>query len=80
MSRHCRFFKDDFHTVSFTGFLVWRYAEKWMEGIKQMSQWVDLGKIKYHETTTDGFENLPKALIDMLRGGNTGKAIVKSSL
>jgi len=69
-----------FKQLKMEGFLVWRYADKWMEGINQMSQWVDLGKIKYHETTTNGFENLPKALIDMLRGGNTGKAIVKSSL
>lgn len=51
-----------------------------MDGSKQMSQWVDLGKIQYHKTTTDGFENLPKALIDIPHGGNTGKAIVKSSL
>jgi len=69
-----------FKQLKMEGFLVWRYADKWMEGIKQMSQWVDLGKIKYHETTTDGFKNIPKAFIDMLRGGNTGKAIVKSSL
>jgi len=69
-----------FKQLKMEGFLVWRYADKWMEGIKQMNEWVNSGKIKYHETTTDGFENLPKALIDMLRGGNTGKAIVKSSL
>jgi len=30
------------------------------------------------ETCTDGFENMPKAFIDMLQGGNTGKAIVKA--
>ena len=35
------------------------------------------GKIKYEETETFGFENTPKAFIGMLRGENTGKAVVK---
>ena len=29
------------------------------------------------ETITDGFENIPKAFIDMLSGGNIGKAVVR---
>ena len=29
------------------------------------------------ETYTDGFEQMPHAFIDMLQGGNTGKAIVR---
>ena len=36
------------------------------------------GKIKIKETHTEGFENMPQAFIDMLKGGNTGKAIVKA--
>lgn len=35
------------------------------------------GKIKVRETTTEGFEKMPQAFIDMLQGGNIGKAIVK---
>nr|CAD7577525.1 unnamed protein product [Timema californicum] len=38
------------------------------------------GKLKYRETVTEGFENMPKAFIGMLRGENTGKAVVKSKL
>nr|CAD7413555.1 unnamed protein product [Timema poppensis] len=33
------------------------------------------GKLKYRETVTEGFENMPKAFIGMLRGENTGKAV-----
>lgn len=62
------------------GFQVWRYADGWMEGITAMFKLVDEGKLKYRETITYGFENLPQAFIDMLRGKNTGKAIVKSSM
>lgn len=42
-----------------------------------MLQWIQEGKIKYHETITQGFENQPKAFVEMLRGKNTGKAVVK---
>lgn len=48
-----------------------------MEGITEILELIQVGKVKYHETTTEGFENLPNALIEMLSGGNTGKAVVK---
>lgn len=51
-----------------------------MEGITQILKWIQEDKIKYHETVTEGFENMPTALIEMLRGSNTGKAVVKSNL
>jgi prostaglandin reductase 1 len=30
------------------------------------------------ETHTEGFDNLPKAFIEMLQGKNTGKAVIKA--
>nr|CAD7413162.1 unnamed protein product [Timema poppensis] len=36
------------------------------------------GKIKYQETVTEGFENMPQAFIGTLRGANFGKSIVKA--
>lgn len=59
------------------GFLVPRWTNRWMEGLKQMAEWIMQGKIKYEETVTEGFENMPAAFIGMLNGANTGKAIVK---
>lgn len=59
------------------GFKSWRWADRWFEGIAQMRDWILEGKIKYHETITLGFENTPKAFIEMLRGENVGKAVVK---
>lgn len=53
------------------------FIDRWMEGIQSMLKWVQEGKIKTHETVTDGFESMPKAFIEMLRGDSTGKAIVK---
>nr|CAD7447715.1 unnamed protein product [Timema bartmani] len=62
------------------GFTVKRWNDRWEEGIKQNIKWVKEGKLKYRETVTEGFENMPKAFIGMLRGENTGKAVVKSKL
>lgn len=69
-----------FKQLKMEGFLVWRWANKWLEGIESMYKLVDSGKLQYQETTTEGFEQMPKAFISMLRGGNTGKAIVKANL
>lgn len=62
------------------GFLVWRWTHKWLEGIQSVHKLICEGSVKYKETVTEGFENMPDAFIDMLRGGNTGKAIVKVNL
>lgn len=66
-----------FKQLTMEGFLIWRYADRWFEGIEQLKTWTEEGKLKYREHITEGFENMPKALIDMLDGGNTGKAVVK---
>ncbi len=59
------------------GFLVFQFADRYEEGIKQMAQWIKEGKLKYSESIVEGFENTPRAFIGMLRGENTGKQLVK---
>lgn len=59
------------------GFLITRWLARWTEGVQQNLQWIKEGKMKYKETVTQGFENMFKAFTDMLKGENTGKAIVK---
>ncbi|CAH1977914.1 unnamed protein product [Acanthoscelides obtectus] len=59
------------------GFIAHRWLDRWFEGIQQNMKWIEEGKLKYRETVTHGFENMYSAFADMLRGGNTGKAIVK---
>jgi len=59
------------------GFVNSRWIDRYLEGIQQNLQWVKEGKLKYRETITEGFENMFDAFTSMLRGKNTGKAIVK---
>jgi leukotriene B4 12-hydroxydehydrogenase/15-oxo-prostaglandin 13-reductase len=59
------------------GFLVFQFAERYAEGLREMALWLREGKIKYHETVVNGLENTPAAFIGMLKGENTGKQLVK---
>ncbi len=60
------------------GFIVTRFQERWPQGIAQMARWIHEGKIRYREDIVEGFENTPRAFIDMLEGKNTGKMLVKT--
>jgi len=62
--------------IKMEGFVITRWKDQFPEGIKQVAQWMQEGKIKFRETKTQGFENMPKAFIEMLQGKNIGKAIV----
>jgi NADPH-dependent curcumin reductase CurA len=61
------------------GFLVSDYFARFDEGLRQMAEWLKAGKLKYHENVVEGFENMPRAFIGMLRGENTGKQLVKAA-
>lgn len=59
------------------GFLVYDYAQRFDEGLRQMAQWYKEGKLKYREDIVRGIENAPKAFIGMFQGYNTGKQLVQ---
>ncbi|MFE7405351.1 NADP-dependent oxidoreductase [Isoptericola sp. NPDC057559] len=44
-----------------------------------MTGWFADGKIAYDETVVDGIENAPQAFVDMMRGANTGKMVVRTA-
>ena len=58
-------------------FVVTEWFKEWREATKELSQWISEGKIKYEETITDGFENAPQGLRDVLSGKNFGKQLIK---
>ena len=59
------------------GFLVSEFADKHDDGLRQMAEWIQAGKLKYREEVTEGFENASAAFIGMLKGSNIGKQLVK---
>merc|ERR1719153_349167 len=67
-----------FKELKVEGFLVGRWADRWMEGVSAMAGMVMKGDIKIQETVIDGFEKMPEALMGLFTGVNTGKMIVKA--
>ncbi|CAN1211066.1 NADP-dependent oxidoreductase [Tumidithrix helvetica PCC 7403] len=61
------------------GFLVGDYQERHAEFIKDVSQWLLAGKLKYKEDIVKGLEAAPNAFIGLLQGKNFGKLIVQVS-
>lgn len=59
------------------GFLSFDFAERADEALRQMAEWLQQGKLKYQEDIALGIENAPRAFIDMLKGQNKGKQLVK---
>jgi NADPH-dependent curcumin reductase CurA len=58
-------------------FVVTEWFKEWREATEELSQWISKGKIKYEETITEGFENAPQGLRDVLSGKNFGKQLIK---
>lgn len=59
------------------GFLVLDFAERYREGRAQLAAWLKEGKLRYREEIREGIESTPSAFIDMMRGANTGKMLVR---
>ena len=59
------------------GFIVSDYLSRWPEGVQQLGEWYGQGKLKFEETVTEGFDQIPAAFLGLFQGENTGKAIVK---
>jgi NADPH-dependent curcumin reductase CurA len=63
--------------LTIRGFIVSDFASLQADFLRDMSQWVREGKIKYKEFVTEGLETAPAALIGLLKGANFGKQLVR---
>jgi prostaglandin reductase 1 len=66
-----------FKQLKVEGFMVSRWLEQWPKAFKEISGWIQEGKVKYDEHITEGFENMFEAFTGLFTGDNTGKAVVK---
>jgi NADPH-dependent curcumin reductase CurA len=60
------------------GFVVFNYADRYAEGMKDMSTWLREGKIKSREDIVDGIETFPETLLKLFSGENFGKLMIKA--
>lgn len=59
------------------GFIVFDYKPRFAEATMQLIEWISKGQLKYSEQFAQGLENAPDALLQLFRGDNTGKLILK---
>jgi NADPH-dependent curcumin reductase CurA len=63
--------------LTLRGFIVTDHADLAAEFYERAGAWVAEGRLTYRETIVDGFEHTVDAFLDLLRGGNTGKMLVR---
>ncbi|WP_158842583.1 NADP-dependent oxidoreductase [Saccharothrix deserti] len=62
--------------LNLRGFLVHDHEHLRDQFVGEVGGWIAEGKLRYQETVTEGLDRAPEAFIGMLRGENTGKALV----
>ncbi len=61
------------------GFIVSDHADMQPAFMKDMSEWIGSGRIKWRETVDEGIENAAGAFLKLFSGDNFGKMLVKLS-
>ncbi len=64
-------------SLKIQGFIVTNYWNMRPEFERDMAQWIREGKVAWEETVYDGIDRAPQAFIDLFKGANTGKMLVK---
>jgi NADPH-dependent curcumin reductase CurA len=63
--------------LTLRGFIVWDFAAKQGDFLRDAGEWVRSGRLKYREDVVEGLENAPAAFLGLLQGKNFGKLLVK---
>jgi NADPH-dependent curcumin reductase CurA len=59
------------------GFVVFNYADRYGEGMRDMATWLHSGQIKSKEDIVEGIETFPETLLKLFSGENFGKLMLK---
>ena len=63
--------------LTLRGFIVADHQHRLPDMIADVSGWLREGRLVHAETVVDGLDHAPDAFINLLRGANTGKMIVR---
>ena len=63
-------------SLTLKGFIVSNFNHLRADFMRDMTDWVTSGQLKYRETAFDGIEKAPEAFIGLFTGANTGKMVV----
>jgi NADPH-dependent curcumin reductase CurA len=64
--------------IAMRGFIILDHYDRFRAFANEVGGWVASGELKYRETIVDGgIEGAPQAFIDLLKGANTGKMVVR---
>jgi len=63
--------------VRINGFIVWDHADMHADFLRDMTQWIEQGKIVTRETVIDGLDHAVDAFLGLFSGDNFGEMIVK---
>jgi NADPH-dependent curcumin reductase CurA len=63
--------------LSLRGFIVSDHSDMHAEFISKVTELLTSGRLVVRETVREGLEDAVPAFLDLLRGGNTGKMVVR---
>jgi NADPH-dependent curcumin reductase CurA len=64
--------------ITMRGFIILDHFDRLPAFLDEVGAWVREGKVQFRETIVEGgVDAAPRAFIDLLRGANTGKMVVK---
>jgi len=63
--------------IMLKGFIYTDYLAEMAEFYREMGGWIGAGKVTSRETVRDGIEAMPEAFLDLFRGANMGKMLVR---
>jgi NADPH-dependent curcumin reductase len=63
--------------ASMTGMVVFDYADRYPDAMKEMAGWIAAGKLKTREDIVAGLETFPETLLKLFKGENTGKLVLQ---
>lgn len=65
------------HRARMEGMVVFDYAQRFPEAVREMAGWIKSGQLKSREDIVKGFETFPETLLKLFHGENTGKLVLQ---